>query len=100
MFALQQLRTTLARNTANLQAARGVAKKAVPPPSESLGQKWAVELIAQEVGVVGGEALFFFPRTTQACPLLALSSPFPCIDGNSSMHSPNLPPPEPRLHFP
>ena len=52
---MQALRNTLARNAAVFQTVRGVAKKAAP---ESLGQKWAVDLIAEEAGPRGLQTFF------------------------------------------
>mmetsp|Transcript_42145 Transcript_42145/g.67720 ORF Transcript_42145/g.67720 Transcript_42145/m.67720 type:complete len:141 (+) Transcript_42145:66-488(+) len=61
MLALRQLRTTLARNTATFQAARGFAKKAAappssppPPPTESSnshGYPWAAGIVSEAAGI-------------------------------------------------
>ena len=71
---MQALRNTLARNTAVFQTVRGVAKKAAP--EESIGQKWAVDLIAEEAGPDRKSFSPSFFLVSKSCPPFILISHF------------------------
>lgn len=64
MFALQQLRASVSRNSAAFQTVRGHAKKAAAPSAkaaasaapESHGQQWAVKVMAQAAEINSSQA--------------------------------------------